>query len=376
MERITIISDFCYPNFAGGSSKHVFDLMINFPQEKFEVKLMTREKSPDSNYLANDEQAEDHYVRMFREGRVKEFSIPAIFNPFKYIQFLKGADYVLLQYPVMGVIGGCMAKLMKKKVMYHYHGPIHIEYKYKTGKEGVRYRVLWMIQKFTAMLSDKILVHSEYMKDIAVKEHGIKESKFDTVPPYIDKTLTVDTPAESKNDNKKIKLLIPRRLTARTGVLEFLGQFLKIDERVKEKFMIYVTGCGELTSEVEKMARENPENIEYLGFVSYERLRELYGEVDSVVVPTLDLEGCGLVILEALSCGTSVLVSKTCGGGYEFVKKNVGKEYIFDVFDRKSIAEVLEFISGKPKTPEFYRNIASDFDIAKMIGHYTNNILT
>lgn len=375
MKQITIISDFCYPNFAGGSSKHVFDLLMNFPEEEFNLKLVTRSKNPGSDYFAKDEKAEEHYVRFFQKGNVKEMSLGSIINPFRYIGSLKNTDYVLLQYPVMGVVGGLVAKLMGKKIYYHYHGPAHIEYKYKTGKEGFRYKLMWGIQKITAMLSDRVLVHSDYMKDIAIKEHKIRESKFGFVPPYIDKTLTSDKKEITRSENEKIQLLIPRRLTARTGVIEFLDQFLKSDKNFRDKFIIYVTGCGELAPEVTKLADSNPEHIKFLGFVSYDELKELYHQVDGVIVPTLDLEGCGLVILEALSCGTSVIVSKTCGGGYEFVRKNMGKDFIFDVFDHESVIRTLEFIAKKSYDPEYYKDIASRYDIKKMIKHYTNDIL-
>ena len=61
MKKITIIGDFCYPNFAGGSSKHVFDLLTYFPEYDCNVRLLTRRRDSDSQYAADDPGAAGKY---------------------------------------------------------------------------------------------------------------------------------------------------------------------------------------------------------------------------------------------------------------------------------------------------------------------------
>jgi glycosyltransferase involved in cell wall biosynthesis len=51
-------------------------------------------------------------------------------------------------------------------------------------------------------------------------------------------------------------------------------------------------------------------DIQFLGFVPREKIVELYSGADLMIFPSL-LEGFGLPVLEALSCGTRVIVSNT-----------------------------------------------------------------
>ncbi len=49
------------------------------------------------------------------------------------------------------------------------------------------------------------------------------------------------------------------------------------------------------------------DRVRLLGFVPEEQLPSYYQAADLILVPTLELEGFGLVTVEALACGTPVL---------------------------------------------------------------------
>jgi glycosyltransferase involved in cell wall biosynthesis len=63
---------------------------------------------------------------------------------------------------------------------------------------------------------------------------------------------------------------------------------------------------------VKKRAQESiyRTDIQFLGFVPKEKIVELYSNADLMIFPSL-FEGFGLPVLEALSCGTKVIVSNT-----------------------------------------------------------------
>lgn len=372
--NILIIGDFCYPNYMGGSSKHVFDLITNFPGDRVKYYLITRNKKI-GQYSASEPDAQRQYDKIKNEGKVKEVSTIGIFNPITYIKHIKGVDAVILQHPIMGLIGGLIAKLFGKPVIYHYHGPLHLEYAMKSGRRGVHYKLLWLMQKITVLLSNVVLTHSDYMRKVSVREHLVSESKCAYLPPYIIKRM-VDKEIICVKKDYKTKLLLPRRLTARTGVIEFLNAFLTFPKEFRNKFDVIITGKGELQSQVEKLAERDPTNIKYIGFVSYDELWSLYSKVDSVVVPTLDLEGFGYVILEGFSCGASAIVSETCGGGYEFIKRHLGEEFIFDVYSAESIENALITVMRNKSNRSTFKEIADQYTTDKMINYYIDNILT
>ena len=377
MKNIVIIGDFCYPNYMGGSSKHVYDLLCDFPLYHCKVKLLTRKRVA-NKYSASDSDAQLVYDQYKNRGDVIELSTLGIFNALNYINFVRNADYVLLQHPIMGCIGGFISKLFRKKVIYHYHGPLHLEYKMKVGNKNLRYYVLWWLQKMTIIFSDKVLTHSNYMKEVAIKEHSVPQTKCIYLPPYINSNNVSNKRLHLpflKNECSKIHLLIPRRLTARTGVVEFLEAFLSLSDNVRNKVQIYISGRGELRTVIEKLVSKDPDNISYVGFLSYEELWTLYNQIDAVVVPSLDLEGFGYVILEAMSCGASALVSQTCGGGFEFIMKHLGTNYTFNTYSSESVLKALNTISKKEHSRDYYMKIANSYTTEAMIRYYVDNIL-
>lgn len=374
MKKVTIISDFCYPNYMGGSSKHVYDLICNLPTNVVDWNLITRATSKSNKYCADEIQAQKKYDSFKKSRRIKEVNILNIFNPFTYWNKIRNSEYVVLQHPVMGLFGAIIGRCLNKKNIYHYHGPIHIEFMMKTGRRGIHYWLLWLIQKITVMLSDTVLTHSNYMRAISQREHDVPSKKSIYLPPYIER-VNRNVPLPYFSDDDKIKLLIPRRLTARTGVVEFLETFLKLPFRIRTKYQIYISGKGELQTNIESLASQDTENIRYIGFISYDELWSLYNKVDAVVVPTLDLEGFGYVILEAMSCGAMPIVSKTCGGGYDFVTRYLGESFTFDVHSSESILKALKTVANKKNNRNCFEGIASQFTTENMINKYISEIL-
>ena len=95
-------------------------------------------------------------------------------------------------------------------------------------------------------------------------------------------------------------------------------------------------GKGELQNELEEKIK-NVDNINYFKFVSDKKLIELMILSSVYVLPTKELEGFGLVILEALSLNLPIIVSNKAGGGTEFIKQ-YDLNLIFDMenFKRKN----------------------------------------
>lgn len=372
--KLSIIGDFCYPVFMGGSSKHVYDLMKNFPKMGIDASLLMRSSGGNNIYHSTDPLAKQEFDLWIDEGRIKQIPPFLIWDPIPYIRHIYGSDFVLIQHPVMGFWGSIIAKVMGKKVFYHYHGPLNHEYYMKTGKKDIRYKIFWLLQKITCALSDHIITHSSYMQNISETEHKVPYKKSIRLSPYIE---TIDSCCSIDNLPTKDKLwiLIPRRLTARTGVIEFIENFNKLNSAIRDRYHIFISGKGELQPQVEKYANLDPEHLTYLGFLTYDQLWFIYNKVDIVCVPTIDLEGFGYIILEGMSRGAAPLVSKTCGGGYEFVVKELDSSYTFDVNNTDDLYRVLLSFSKKKFNRNFYREIANKYSLLNMLMEYKNKIL-
>ncbi|OGF00429.1 MAG: hypothetical protein A3G07_00815 [Candidatus Doudnabacteria bacterium RIFCSPLOWO2_12_FULL_47_12] len=96
-----------------------------------------------------------------------------------------------------------------------------------------------------------------------------------------------------------------------------LEPYKKIDLVVQAfnelKLSLKVVGTG---TELERLKNMAKSNIDFVGRVSDQELRKLYGGAQAFVFPAV--EDAGLMVLEALSCGTPV-IGLNMGGTAEFV---------------------------------------------------------
>jgi len=99
--------------------------------------------------------------------------------------------------------------------------------------------------------------------------------------------------------------------------LDLLLKALKIVKGRGKEFSLVVVGSGELKEHYRNAAKGLglEKNVKFVGNVSEEELLELYNKSLCLVLPSKSRaqEGFGLVALEALSCGTPVVVSEVVG---------------------------------------------------------------
>src|SRR5205807_5699025 len=97
-----------------------------------------------------------------------------------------------------------------------------------------------------------------------------------------------------------------RRLVPRMG----LDVLLDAWQALGSPGVLAIGGDGPLRPELEA---RGDESVRFLGRLSDDDLVALYSAADVTVVPSLALEGFGLVVLESLACGTPVVVSDAGG---------------------------------------------------------------
>jgi glycosyltransferase involved in cell wall biosynthesis len=105
--------------------------------------------------------------------------------------------------------------------------------------------------------------------------------------------------------------LAVRRLDPRMGLGLLIEAFASVAS-AHPGARLWITGRGAQREELGRLAERLgvAETIRFLGFVPEPDLPDLYAAADLAVMPSLDLEGFGLVTAEALACGTPVLASR------------------------------------------------------------------
>jgi glycosyltransferase involved in cell wall biosynthesis len=133
------------------------------------------------------------------------------------------------------------------------------------------------------------------------------------------------------------------RLVADKGLDQMIRAFIggKFAER---GYRYFITGVGQLEGELKALAGEAcGKSIHFLGFQQPRENLLIMAHAEAFVLPSV-YEPHGIVIVEAMACGTPVIASDVCGAAYDLVKPGVNGE-IFRVGDvaglQKKLADVI-----------------------------------
>jgi len=169
---------------------------------------------------------------------------------------------------------------------------------------------------------DKIICISENTKNICISK-GIPKNKCVIIPNGINtgEFIINKNKKELKSklfdklhidlNNKKI-LITTGRLVARKGVNWFVNNIMP---KLGSECIYLVVGDGEEKAKIKNSIKENNlnEKVHLLGKVDFQILKEIYNIADLFIMPNItikgDVEGFGLVAIEAGSCGVSVITS-------------------------------------------------------------------
>lgn len=104
-----------------------------------------------------------------------------------------------------------------------------------------------------------------------------------------------------------------RALEPRMGLDRLIQAFNKFEKQIDGKVKLFIAGKGPMKSELEKLIQQlDLKNVELLGYLSDIDVVRWYQLADIVVVPSIDGEGFGLPIIEAMACGTPALGTPNC----------------------------------------------------------------
>jgi glycosyltransferase involved in cell wall biosynthesis len=141
--------------------------------------------------------------------------------------------------------------------------------------------------------------------------------------------------------------LTVRRLDPRMGLKLVIKAFSAISAEFP-KARLWLAGRGrqqaELAADIEGAGLGDQARL--LGFVPEEKLSGLYAAADCVLMPSLDLEGFGLVTAEALACGTPVAASRA--GANAEVIEGLSPALLFSAGDPVALTHKLREILASP----------------------------
>lgn len=201
-----------------------------------------------------------------------------------------------------------------------------------------------------------------------VTEHVDKNSyKVHIVPNGID--LDKYNPAKKRTPGT---IVYVGRLEKRKGVIYLLKAFAKLQETVPEA-RLQIVGEGPERSRLENKVYElDLQNVEFLGFVSDERKKEILNEAYVFCSPALFGESFGIVLLEAMAyCLPTVAGNNP---GYDGLMKDTGQLSIVNPKNTDDFARRLKLFLENEEIRDIWVKWAVEyskqFDYKKVISAY------
>ncbi|MBI4561586.1 MAG: glycosyltransferase family 4 protein [Candidatus Rokubacteria bacterium] len=178
----------------------------------------------------------------------------------------------------------------------------------------LRYRVRREIERLSLERSDAIIALSHYSKLQLLGDYGLKPDRIRVVPAGVDAQRFV--PPRDKGAVRirlglpvdAVVLLAVRRLVPRMGLHNLL-QAMPVILAAEPRCLLVICGTGPLRGSLERHIADAglEAHVRLAGRVPDDILPFYYQAADICILPTVGLEGFGLVTLEALASGIPVL---------------------------------------------------------------------
>jgi glycosyltransferase involved in cell wall biosynthesis len=204
-------------------------------------------------------------------------------------------------------------------------------------------RIKTAIERAVYRRATAFIVLSQPFGEILERRFGVPPDRIHVIPGGVDASrfATRATRAECRAHlewprDRPIVLSV-RRLMRRMGLDQLVRATVRLRERVPD-VLVLIAGAGPLAGELERqIASLNlRDHVRLLGFVADAALPRAYRAADLTVVPTVALEGFGLIVAESLAAGTPCVVTPV--GGLPEAVSGLSRALVLRATDAESIA--------------------------------------
>jgi len=273
------------------------------------------------------------------------------------------------------------------RLYYTFYGPWHLEFLNEVaGRQGMgafkrSTRSLWVpakaalarcIERAAVKRSEALIVLSTYSRRQVAAVHRVEASRVALIPGGVD--LERFQPAMDRRDVRQSlglpadgRLLVTvRRLVPRMGLEGLLRALPELPGT-----RLVIGGDGMLRPALERAVATLglSERVYFAGFVREDELPRYYQAADLVVLPSVALEGFGLITLEALACGTPVVA--TPEGGAVDVLETLEPSWLAEDSSPRAIARAVERVlartAGDPAIRDRCRAHAAEYSWDRMV---------
>ncbi len=263
-----------------------------------------------------------------RPHRLLTATWPAVRGGLERLRREGFVDGVNIHQPI-AAFGAALGSAALAPAVYTCHSLAHEEYLSRHPGGGWKKRlqagIRRAIERRVIRSCRRVVTLSEYSAEKVRRVHGLPADRIAVIPGGVD--LARFRPAADRaglrrrlglEDGTRLVLTV-RNLEPRMGLETLIAAMAQIAPRAPGA-VLWIGGEGPLRDTLEEKAHALGlgRRVRFCGFVPEERLPELYAAADLFVLPSRELEGFGMVTLEALASGVPVLATPV-GGSCEIL---------------------------------------------------------
>ena len=346
--RIFEIGMHWFPEGGGGADRYFYGLVSELLRDGSSVRAFvfgegkSGDAGPQVRFLGSRKQSLPQRFLRLRKGVKEEIARGS--GP-----VLMASHFALYGFPLLDI-------LWRRPHVVHFHGP----WAYEAAAEGESSRAVYFkqgIERATYATARRFIVLSKAFRDVLIRRYRIREDRIDIVPGGVQAEVFNTGLSRSEARERlgwpkdRVILLTVRRLARRMGLENFIDAVNQL--RSKEPAILAIlAGTGPLSGELAALVEQKnlKEHIRLVGFVPDADLPLAYRAADLSVVPSIALEGFGLIVLESLAAGTPVVVTPV--GGLPEVVSGLSQDLILEGSSPAQIADGLAArLSARDKLP-------------------------
>lgn len=247
--------------------------------------------------------------------------------------------------------------LAKVPRVIHFHGPWALESRAE-GASSLNVRFKQLVEASVYKDAERYIVLSEAFSKVLRENYGVPHDRIRLVPGgvEIDRFDTDTSGREARErlgwpEDRPIVFSV-RRLAHRMGLDNLIHAIKQVRKSVPDVLLL-IAGKGPIENELNDLIAQLDcrDSVRLLGFVSEEDLALAYSASDLTVVPTVSLEGFGLITLESLASGTPVIVTPI--GGLPEVVTDLDEALVTEDSSQEALTDrISNVLLGRVKLPD------------------------
>lgn len=256
---------------------------------------------------------------------------------------MKDVEIVDAHFALYAFLPTLFSRRLRQRLVVHFQGPWARESAVGRGQGRAPVALKRIMERVVYRRAVALVTLSDAFKQLLVRDYAVDSACVHVIPPGVD--LEKFSPGHGRDARARFAcsadtftVVCARRLEHRMGL-----------DTLIRAWGLLAPGGGQLLIAGEGAQRQHlqglierlsaPKSVTLLGRLSDDDLVSLYRAGDCSVVPSRQLEGFGLIVLESLACGTPAIVTDV--GGLPEIMRQFDASLIVPREDERSMAQRL-----------------------------------